>query len=52
MLGTINVNHMCLGQFGVVHRGLFRGTRQVALKIMKEGTMEEEKFIEEAEVMT
>ncbi|XP_076823262.1 tyrosine-protein kinase TXK-like isoform X1 [Clavelina lepadiformis] len=40
------------GQFGVVHRGLFRGTRQVALKIMKEGTMEEEKFIEEAEVMT
>nr|CAB3226467.1 tyrosine-protein kinase Btk29A [Phallusia mammillata] len=40
------------GQFGVVRLGKYRGKKDVALKIMKEGTMEEDHFIEEAEFMT
>ncbi|CAG9762218.1 unnamed protein product [Ceutorhynchus assimilis] len=40
------------GQFGVVRRGKWRGTKDVAVKMMKEGTMSEDDFIEEAKVMT
>ncbi|XP_064482127.1 tyrosine-protein kinase Btk-like [Ornithodoros turicata] len=40
------------GQFGVVRRGKWRGTRDVAVKMMKEGTMSEDDFIEEAKLMT
>ena len=40
------------GQFGVVNLAKIRGKQLVAIKIMKEGTMEEDSFIEEAEVMT
>ncbi|XP_014667055.1 PREDICTED: tyrosine-protein kinase Btk29A-like isoform X2 [Priapulus caudatus] len=40
------------GQFGVVRRGLFRGSIEVAIKMMKENTMSEDDFIEEAKVMT
>lgn len=40
------------GQFGVVRRGKWRGTIDVAIKMMKEGTMSEDDFIAEAKVMT
>jgi len=40
------------GQFGKVMFGKYRGKTKVAVKVMKEGTMEEDQFIEEAEVMT
>ncbi len=40
------------GQFGVVKRGKWKGTIDVAVKMMKEGTMSEDDFIEEAKVMT
>ncbi|CAH2062849.1 unnamed protein product, partial [Iphiclides podalirius] len=40
------------GQFGVVRRGKLYGTRDAAVKMMKEGTMSEDDFIEEAKVMT
>jgi predicted Ser/Thr protein kinase len=40
------------GQFGVVRRGRWRGSIDVAVKMMKEGTMSEDDFIEEAKVMT
>lgn len=40
------------GQFGVVRRGKWRGSIDVAVKIMKEGTMSEDEFIDEAHVMT
>lgn len=40
------------GQFGVVRRGKLRGCVDVAVKMMKEGTMSEDDFIEEAKVMT
>jgi len=39
------------GQFGVVRRGKYRNN-DVAVKMMKEGTMSEDEFIEEAKVMT
>ncbi|KAL8562218.1 hypothetical protein ACOMHN_005203 [Nucella lapillus] len=39
------------GCFGSVHKGVFRGTF-VAVKRMKENTMGEEEFIEEAKIMT
>ena len=38
------------GQFGVVRKGKWKGTRDVAVKMMKEGTMSEDDFIEEAKV--
>ena len=41
-----------LGQFGKVNLARYRGRKRVAVKVMKENTMEEESFIEEAEVMT
>lgn len=40
------------GQFGVVKLALYRNRQQVAVKMMRQGTMEEDSFIEEAEVMT
>lgn len=40
------------GQFGVVKLGIYRERQHVAVKMMREGTMEEDNFIEEAEVMT
>lgn len=40
------------GQFGVVRRGKWRGSIDVAVKMMKVGTMSEDDFIEEAKVMT
>ena len=38
------------GQFGVVRHGKL-GLMHVAVKMMKEGTMSEDEFIEEAKVM-
>ena len=38
------------GQFGVVRRGKWKGTIDVAVKMMKEGTMSEDDFIDEAKV--
>jgi tyrosine-protein kinase Tec len=38
------------GQFGVVRRGKWKGAIDVAVKMMKEGTMSEDDFIEEAKV--
>lgn len=40
------------GQFGVVRKGKWRGSIDVAVKMMKEGSMSEDDFIEEAKVMT
>jgi len=40
------------GQFGVVRKGKWKGEIDVAVKMMKEGTMSEDDFIEEAKVMT
>ena len=37
-------------QFGVVRRGKWKGTIDVAVKMMKEGTMSEDDFIDEAKV--
>lgn len=39
------------GQFGVVKLALFRNQQYVAVKMMREGMMEEDSFIEEANVM-
>lgn len=39
------------GQFGVVRKGKWKGTKDVAVKMMKEGTMSEDDFIEEAKVI-
>lgn len=39
------------GQFGTVSRGIYNGRMEVAVKVMKEGTMSEADFIEEAKVM-
>jgi len=41
-----------LGQFGSVKLAMYRHRTHVAVKIMKENAMEEDSFIEEAEVMT
>jgi len=40
------------GQFGVVRKGKWKAAIDVAVKMMKEGTMSEDDFIEEAKVMT
>ena len=40
------------GQFGVVRHGKWLGKIDLAVKLMKEGTMSEHDFIEEAKVMT
>eukprot|EP00050_Salpingoeca_kvevrii_P006923 m.292666 g.292666 ORF g.292666 m.292666 type:complete len:708 (+) comp12656_c0_seq1:283-2406(+) len=39
------------GQFGVVREGIYRGQQKVAVKMMKPGTMSEDDFISEAQVM-
>lgn len=39
------------GQFGVVKHGKWRGRHDVAIKMIKEGSMSEDAFIEEAKVM-
>ncbi|XP_055498842.1 tyrosine-protein kinase ITK/TSK-like [Leucoraja erinacea] len=39
------------GQFGVVHMGYWNNTYKVAIKMIREGAMSEEDFIEEAQVM-
>lgn len=46
------VEELGSGTFGVVRRGKWRGSIDVAVKMMKEGTMSEDDFIEEAKVMT
>lgn len=39
------------GQFGVVKYGKWQGRHDVAIKMIREGSMSEEDFIEEAKVM-
>ncbi|XP_056455797.1 tyrosine-protein kinase BTK [Gadus chalcogrammus] len=39
------------GQFGVVKYGKWQGQHDVAIKMIKEGSMSEEEFIEEAKIM-
>lgn len=39
------------GQFGVVHLGEWKGQYDVAIKMIKEGAMSEDEFIEEARTM-
>ncbi|KAG7279324.1 hypothetical protein CRUP_019020 [Coryphaenoides rupestris] len=39
------------GQFGVVKHGKWQGQHDVAIKMIKEGSMSEEDFIEEAKIM-
>ncbi|NXE75401.1 BMX kinase, partial [Cochlearius cochlearius] len=39
------------GQFGVVHLGKWKGEYDVAIKMIKEGSMSEDEFIEEAQTM-
>lgn len=39
------------GQFGVVKYGKWQGRHDVAIKMVKEGSMSEDDFIEEAKVM-
>lgn len=39
------------GQFGVVKYGKWRGQYDVAIKMIREGSMSEDEFIDEAKVM-
>ncbi|XP_067852686.1 tyrosine-protein kinase ITK/TSK-like [Heptranchias perlo] len=39
------------GQFGVVHMGYWKNKDRVAIKMIREGAMSEEDFIEEAQIM-
>lgn len=39
------------GQFGRVVQGTYKGASEVAIKMLKEGSMDEDDFIEEAKVM-
>uniref|UniRef100_H2YTJ8 non-specific protein-tyrosine kinase n=1 Tax=Ciona savignyi TaxID=51511 RepID=H2YTJ8_CIOSA len=39
------------GNFGQVYEGLWNGTTKVAVKTLKQGTMEEESFLKEAKLM-
>ncbi|KFQ03504.1 Cytoplasmic tyrosine-protein kinase BMX, partial [Leptosomus discolor] len=39
------------GQFGVVHLGKWKGQYDVSIKMIKEGAMSEDEFIEEAQTM-
>ncbi|XP_042534145.1 tyrosine-protein kinase TXK isoform X1 [Dipodomys spectabilis] len=45
------VKELGRGQFGIVHLGEWRAHTQVAIKAIREGSMSEEDFIEEAKVM-
>ena len=40
------------GQFGVVHLGKWKGQYDVAVKMIKEGSMSEDEFFQEAQTMT
>uniref|UniRef100_A0A8B9XB95 Tyrosine-protein kinase n=1 Tax=Bos mutus grunniens TaxID=30521 RepID=A0A8B9XB95_BOSMU len=40
------------GQFGVVHLGKWKGKYDVAVKMIKEGSMSEDEFFQEAQTMT
>ncbi|KAL7863875.1 hypothetical protein AOLI_G00152950 [Acnodon oligacanthus] len=46
------LNELGSGQFGVVRMGKWRALCRVAIKIISEGAMSEEDFIEEAKIMT
>lgn len=39
------------GQFGVVHLGKWKGQYEVAIKMIKEGSMSEDEFFQEAQTM-
>lgn len=39
------------GQFGVVHLGKWKGQYDVAIKMIKEGSMSEDEFFQEAQTM-
>lgn len=39
------------GQFGVVHAGKWKDQYDVAVKMVKEGSMSEDEFLEEAQIM-
>lgn len=39
------------GQFGVVHLGKWKGQYEVAVKMIKEGSMSEDEFFQEAQTM-
>ncbi|XP_005992059.1 tyrosine-protein kinase BTK [Latimeria chalumnae] len=45
------LNELGNGQFGVVKHGKWRGQHDVAIKMIKEGSMSEDDFIDEAKVM-
>ncbi|KAK3528360.1 hypothetical protein QTP86_034136, partial [Hemibagrus guttatus] len=45
------VKELGSGQFGVVQLGMWKGEHQVAIKMVKEGCMSSDEFIEEAQVM-
>ncbi len=38
--------------FQTVYEGVWKGNRRIAIKMMKEGTMSEDDFIEEAKAMS
>ena len=40
------------GQFGAVHLGKWKGKYDVAVKMIKEGSMSEDEFFQEAQTMT
>lgn len=40
------------GQFGVVQLGKWKGQYDVAVKMIKEGSMSEDEFFQEAQTMT
>lgn len=45
------IKELGTGQFGVVKYGKLRGQQDVAIKMIKEGSMSEDDFIEEAKIM-
>lgn len=45
------IKELGTGQFGVVKYGKWQGQHDVAIKMIKEGSMSEEEFIEEAKIM-
>ncbi|KAM9850366.1 tyrosine-protein kinase BTK [Aulostomus maculatus] len=45
------IKELGTGQFGVVKYGKWRGQHDVAIKMIKEGSMSEDDFIEEAKIM-
>nr|XP_005993132.1 PREDICTED: tyrosine-protein kinase ITK/TSK [Latimeria chalumnae] len=45
------IQELGCGQFGLVHLGTWKDRTNVAIKMIREGAMSEEEFIEEAQVM-